>query len=152
VTNYRLSPGVKHPEHVKDVARAFAWCKKNIAKHGGNADAVFACGHSAGAHLVALMAGDETYLKEHGLSSTSIRGVIPISGPMIVPARFMPRVFGTDEELVKKASPIAHARKGMPPFLLLCADNDMRGCDRKPNEAFCHALKKQENKVELVEV
>src|SRR5262245_62590551 len=26
VTNYRLSPEVKHPEHVKDVARAFAWC------------------------------------------------------------------------------------------------------------------------------
>src|SRR5688572_4475803 len=25
VANYRLSPGVKHPEHIKDVARAFAW-------------------------------------------------------------------------------------------------------------------------------
>src|SRR5262249_45817316 len=23
--NYRLSPGVQHPEHIKDVARAFAW-------------------------------------------------------------------------------------------------------------------------------
>src|SRR5690242_3144334 len=23
VTNYRLSPGVKHPEHIRDVARAF---------------------------------------------------------------------------------------------------------------------------------
>ena len=23
--NYRLSPGVKHPEHIKDLARAFAW-------------------------------------------------------------------------------------------------------------------------------
>src|SRR5260370_28515359 len=30
VTNYRLSPGVKHPEHIKDLARAFAWTYQNI--------------------------------------------------------------------------------------------------------------------------
>src|SRR5207249_1271476 len=34
--NYRLSPGVKHPEHVRDVARAVAWTKKNIGKYGGD--------------------------------------------------------------------------------------------------------------------
>src|SRR5262245_45715168 len=28
-TNYRLSPAVKHPEHVKDVAAAFAWTHRN---------------------------------------------------------------------------------------------------------------------------
>src|SRR5438477_9094130 len=28
VTNYRLSPRVRHPEHVRDVARAFAWTVK----------------------------------------------------------------------------------------------------------------------------
>src|SRR5438874_2403382 len=33
--NYRLSPQVKHPEHIKDVARAFAWTHRNIAKYGG---------------------------------------------------------------------------------------------------------------------
>src|SRR4051794_2017887 len=26
--NYRLSPQVRHPEHVRDVARAFAWVRK----------------------------------------------------------------------------------------------------------------------------
>src|SRR5262245_52773947 len=55
VTNYRLSPDVKHPEHVKDVARAFAWLHKNAGKHGGKADQLFICGHSAGGHLVSLL-------------------------------------------------------------------------------------------------
>src|SRR5262245_25453910 len=38
VTNYRLSPGVKHPEHIKDVARAFAWTARNIGKYHGRTD------------------------------------------------------------------------------------------------------------------
>jgi len=152
VTNYRLSPAVQHPEHIKDVARAFAWCHKNIATYGGRADRLFVCGHSAGAHLVSLLASDESYLKEHGLTSKAIRGVIPISGPMIIPARFMPRVFGTDEEVRKKASPLSHVRKGLPPFLVLYADKDLPGCDGRQAERFCKACKGQGNKVELVEI
>jgi len=35
VTNYRCRRPVKHPEHVKDVARAFAWAHKNIAATAG---------------------------------------------------------------------------------------------------------------------
>ncbi|MFM7150523.1 MAG: alpha/beta hydrolase [Gemmataceae bacterium] len=94
VTNYRLSPEVKFPEHLKDVARAFAWCHKNIARHGGSPNCLFACGHSAGAHLVSLLAGDPTALAEHGLNQKALKGVIPISGPFILPEGFMPRVFG----------------------------------------------------------
>jgi acetyl esterase/lipase len=152
VTNYRLSPEVKHPEHVKDVARAFAWCARNLGKYGARADQIFACGHSAGAHLVALLAADESYLKEHGLTAKAIRGVIPVSGPMVLPDGFLPRVFGSEKGNGKKISPIAHVRKDMPPFLIFCADNDLKGCDRRPNEAFCTALKKLENQAELVEV
>ena len=63
VTNYRLSPKVRHPEHVKDVARAFAWTANHIAKYGGDKDRLFVCGHSAGAHLVALLATDADLLE-----------------------------------------------------------------------------------------
>src|SRR5262245_12677282 len=53
--NYRLSPDVQHPEHVRDVARAFAWVHKDIGKRGGSTSEVFVAGHSAGGHLVALL-------------------------------------------------------------------------------------------------
>jgi len=83
--NYRLSPNVKHPEHVRDVARALAWTRAHIAERGGRTDRIFLAGHSAGGHLVALLTTDETFLKAEGLSTADIRGVITISGPYRLP-------------------------------------------------------------------
>jgi acetyl esterase/lipase len=152
VTNYRLSPQVKHPEHVKDVARAFAWLHKNIGKYGGSPDRLFVSGHSAGGHLVSLLATDESYLKALGLTARAIRGVIPISGVYRIPDDFLPSVFGTDAELRKQASPIRHARAGLPPFLILYADKDFASCGRKPSEEFCKALKGKGARAETLEI
>jgi acetyl esterase/lipase len=152
VTNYRLSPGVKHPEHVKDVARAFAWTYKNIEKYGGRPDQIFAGGHSAGAHLSALLAADDTYLKSEGLSSDKIKGVIPISGMFQIPDKLLPTVFGTDEEVRRKASPMYHAKAGLPPFLILYADKDLPGCDKDQAEALGKALKDKGTKAATLEV
>ena len=152
VTNYRLSPKVQHPEHIKDVARAFAWTTKNIAKHGGNKDRIFACGHSAGAHLVSLLATDATFLKAHDLASKAMRGVIPISAPFILAPGFLPRVFGDDKKAAPAAAPITHVRKGLPPFLIVFADNDFVGCDKRPAEAFCKALQAEGNTAATLEI
>ena len=141
IINYRLSPGVKHPEHIKDVARAFAWTVKNIEKYGGRTDQIFISGHSAGGHLVALLATDETYLKAEGLSFKNIKGVIPISGVYEVPAKVLPLVFGTDPEVCKMASPTCNVKEGLPPFLLVYADKDLKYCDKAPAQAFYKALK-----------
>jgi acetyl esterase/lipase len=84
--NYRLSPTVKHPEHIKDVARAFAWTKRHIAEHGGDPRQLYLVGHSAGGHLVALLATDEQYLKAEGCQSADIQGVVGISGVYRIPA------------------------------------------------------------------
>jgi len=84
--NYRLSPSIKHPEHTRDVARAVRWTKNNIAKYGGNPEQLFLMGHSAGGHIVSLLATDESYLKADGLKSGDIQGVISVSGVYRVPA------------------------------------------------------------------
>jgi acetyl esterase/lipase len=84
--NYRLSPNVKHPAHVQDVARAVRWTRTNITKYGGNPERLFLAGHSAGAHLVALLATDESYLKAEGLKMADLRGVIAVSGVYHIPA------------------------------------------------------------------
>ena len=84
IINYRLSPAVQHPGHIEDVARAFAWTHKNIAKHGGDPDNIFVCGHSAGGHLVSLLSTNETYLKAQGLAISNIKGTIPLSGVFII--------------------------------------------------------------------
>jgi acetyl esterase/lipase len=127
VINYRLSPKVQHPAHIEDVASAFAWTHANIAKYGGRPDRIFACGHSAGGHLVALLATDDKYLKKEKLSLSDIHGVIAISGvhhilPIVPICR---TAFGSDRDECKDASPINHIGKSEPPFLLLYGDHDI---------------------------
>jgi acetyl esterase/lipase len=154
MTNYRLSPAVQHPEHVKDVARAFAWTSRNIAQYGGRSDELFLCGHSAGGHLVSLLATDESYLKAEGLSRAAVRGVVPISGVYDVSfagLNLLETVFGKDAEVRRQASPLAHVQAGLPPFLIIYADSDFRTCDVM-SERFCKALQEKKCEARLLEV
>ena len=114
--NYRLSPQVKHPEHIRDVAKAFAWTSRNIGKYGGNPRALFVGGHSAGGHLSALLATDERYLKAEGLGLSSIRGAMPVSGVFNVPnLTLFDSVFGKDS-----AGAQAWARRRFPMHAAMC--------------------------------
>jgi acetyl esterase/lipase len=174
--NYRLSPGVKHPEHINDVARAFAWTHKNIARFGGKPDQIFVCGHSAGGHLVALLATDEKYLQAEGLSLKDIRGAMPISGVFRIHdleinagisrppeskganavkgrrrAPLFTSVFGSDKEVRRDASPLVHVKPGLPPFLVLYADHDMPQLPEMARE-FDAALKARKCEVRTLEV
>ena len=151
VTNYRLTPQVKHPDHVKDVAKAFAWTQKNIGKYGGNSEQLFVCGHSAGGHLVSLLATDDQYLQAEGVKPTAIKGVIPISGVLSIDEKLFPGVFGTDKEVIKKASPINHVRDGLPPFLVVYGDKDLPVCSKTSKE-FYDVLKEKKCVADKLEV
>jgi acetyl esterase/lipase len=94
--NYRLSPDIQHPEHVKDIARAFAWVHSHIGEFGGSAEKIFLAGHSAGGHLAALLATDEHYLNEVGRTTTDIKGVITFSGVCEIPQESLEVTLGGD--------------------------------------------------------
>jgi acetyl esterase/lipase len=150
--NYRLSPaekgkkdGIKHPAHIEDVARAFAWCVANLGKRGANVEQIYIGGHSAGGHLAALLATDESYLGAHKLSPKNIKGVVPISGVFRVGR--MNDVFG-DAESSKKASPLTHVKEGLPPFLIFYADKESGGLGKQA-EAFGKALEKVKGQVKV---
>jgi acetyl esterase/lipase len=134
------------------VAKAFAWTHKNIAKHGGKADQIFITGHSAGGHLVALLATDPTYLKAEGLSLADIKGALPLSGVYTIrPNRRFDDVFGTDEETVKNASPMEHIKGKLPPFLIAYASKDL-GNIGKMSEDFGKALKEAKYDVAVLKI
>jgi arylformamidase len=134
--NYRLSPRVRHPSHALDAAHALVWVRENIQSFGGDAGNIFASGHSSGAHLAALVTLDERYLREAGASAAFIKGVIGISGIYNIAhfagrnrmaARLMARpAFGLDQKAWADASPVSHARKLAPPFLMINAETDER--------------------------
>ncbi len=89
-TNYRLSPEVKHPVHVEDVSKALAWIFANPSIHGGDTSRVNLVGHSAGAHLVTLLATDPGLWDKPGGPKTSdfssICGVVGLCGVYQIPA------------------------------------------------------------------
>jgi acetyl esterase/lipase len=168
--NYRLSPTVKHPEHVRDVARAFAWTCRNIARYGGSPGEVFIGGHSAGGHLAALLASDESYLKAEGLTFAAVRGALPISALFTIPLKagaplpaktalpvemgyaLFSVVFGDDPRVRQLASPIAHVAANLPPFLILCGDRDLPFCDRPWAEEFFKALRGKNGQADFREL
>jgi acetyl esterase/lipase len=169
--NYRLSPGVRHPEHVKDVARAFDWAHRQCKDYGGDPKQLFVGGHSAGGHLAALLATDPTYLKEVGRTDKDIRGVICVSGvyrvddfdlklnltgargamQLKMDVRPSALVFGDDPEVLRKASPLTLVRPGLPPFLILSAGFDYPPMRRMAKE-FAAALEKTGCDVQAKEI
>ncbi len=157
VINYRLSPQVQHPAHIEDVARAFVWVYRNISRYGGNPEKIFVMGHSAGGHLIALLALDEKYLKAQGLTLAAIKGAIPISGIYDVtieppaPANVYRIVFGTDPQVRRDASPITHAGPNKPPFLIMYAQFDFPGFDAQARQLLS-LLREYGNEAALVEI
>jgi acetyl esterase/lipase len=147
--SYRLYPPAKHPAQIQDLARAFAWVKRNIDQYGGDPQRVFVSGHSAGAHLVSLLATDESYLQAEKLAFKDIQGVLAISGGYrIQPIRI--EVFG-DEAGMKAASPFSHISGGHPPFLLIYGSEEKQERHDLSNE-FRDALLKAKGKAECVEI
>ncbi|MGH9647433.1 MAG: alpha/beta hydrolase fold domain-containing protein, partial [Bryobacteraceae bacterium] len=117
IPSYRLMPQNPHPAQIEDAAAAFAWVAKNISQHGGDATRIYLSGHSAGAHLAALLALDEKYLAKFDLTRKSIRSVIAMSGIYDVDRldTFLVAPGAGDKH---DASPVAHAHSGAPPFLI----------------------------------
>jgi acetyl esterase/lipase len=55
--DYRLYPNVKFPSFIDDGARAVAWAQKHAADYHADGRRIVLMGHSAGAHLAALLLG-----------------------------------------------------------------------------------------------
>jgi len=129
--NYRLVPSCTVEEQAQDVAHAVAYLVRNAEKLGFDGKRVALIGHSAGAHLVALVGTDLSYLKIAEVAPKSVRGVIPLDGAAYdVPRQiaeggdFMHdtylQAFGTEPERQKKLSPTAQAAApNAPAFLIL---------------------------------
>lgn len=131
--NYRLLPKVAALEQPRDVAGALAWLHDNVAGYGGDPNRIYLMGHSAGAHLVALVATDDRRLKEAGKGLSIIKGLIELDTnvldlPLLMESArsFYGRIFGDDEKLWAEISPITHvaAGKHIPPFLLVVANDN----------------------------
>ena len=118
--DYRLVPSATVEQQAADVTGAVKALVDRASKLGIDRRRIVLMGHSAGAHLVALVGTDERYLKDAGLSFADVAGVIPndgaaydvpaqmTDGPPIMQATYK-QAFGTDPARQKALSPTAHA-------------------------------------------
>lgn len=156
--NYRLVPTDTVEEQAADVAAAIAYLLKNADTLGIDATRVVLMGHSAGAHLSALVGTDPQYLRGVGLDLNALSGVIPIDGAaydvpaqMSEGARIMQdtyvQAFGSDPAQQKALSPYWNAdAPNAPSFLILHVD---REDGKRQSEALAAALRKAGTSVQL---
>jgi acetyl esterase/lipase len=131
--NYRLIPHAWPAEQADDVAEAVAWVREHSAAYGGDGRRLFLLGHSAGAHLSALVASNPAHLRRAGLEPRALRGVVLLdSGAYDVEqlmrspdgqAEVYRPAFAGNPAAWPTVSPCANvaAGKGIPPHLLLLA-------------------------------
>jgi arylformamidase len=146
-TNYRFVPNVTVKEMTGDIAKTIHWVHDHSKEYGGDGNSIYVMGHSAGAHLAALVCTDDRYLKAEGLPLSVLKGCVPVDVSVYdIPKRLqdggslnpdtIKSVFGQSEESLRDYSPVAHIAKGknIPPFLILHV------ADRPETKAQSHWL------------
>jgi acetyl esterase/lipase len=139
--NYRLSPRATWPDHVVDVKAAIAWVKEHAVEYGADPGFVVLTGGSAGGHLAslaALTANDPEFQPGFEDKDTSVQGCVPYYGVYdlanetgtraaklrheTVMARLVMKT--RDDDVFRRASPVARTHADAPPFLVIHGRND----------------------------
>lgn len=127
IPDYRLSPGVRYPEFVRDSAAAVKWAFDHAAELGGSADNVVVMGHSAGGYNAAMVALDRRWLDGAGLPrERKLAGFIGLAGPYdFLPIGDPPTQVAFEwPHTTADSQPIEHVSRAAPRTLLLAAVND----------------------------
>jgi acetyl esterase/lipase len=132
--NYRMLPGTAPAEQAKDIARALATAQDKAASLGGDPARFVLMGHSAGAHLAALLAASPEGAFRMGvkpwLGTVSLDSAA-LDVPGIMKARHLrlyDRAFGSDPAQWETVSPV-HALSGKAtPLLAVCSTRRSDAC------------------------
>ena len=127
-SNYRMLPVAMPLEQARDIARAVASAQRRADGWKLDPSRFVLMGHSAGAHLVALLGADPRMLAEAG--ARQARGVVSLdSGALDVPAlmgqpsvpRLYREAFGDNRAYWRSTSPHDQLGRDGLPMLLVCA-------------------------------
>jgi acetyl esterase/lipase len=122
IPDYRKSPQVHFPDFVDDAARGVAWARANAVSYGGDPKRLFVMGHSAGAHIGALLATDGRFLARVNMKPRDLAGFIGLAGPYdFAPFTddYLVTAFGSELSQQQAAMPANYIDGDEPPMLLL---------------------------------
>ncbi len=152
--NYRLTGEAPFPACIEDVKCAVRWFRAHAEKYNLDPKRIGGYGNSAGAHLVSILGlvkadagleGDGPYQDQSSLLQAVCASATPTDFSLFTRRREGDSRFENDNykniDLGKLYSPINHARRDAPPFLLIHGTAD-RTVDVRHSDTFVAALKK----------
>lgn len=134
--NYRLLPEADPGQQAEDVAAAVAFVRRNAGQWGGDPRRLILMGHSAGAHLIALLAaapaqfgfGPDAWLGSVVLDSAAldVAAIMDRRHP-----RFYDKAFGPSRGFWHQVSPLQQLEPNAAPIMLVCSSvRRDRPCER----------------------
>ena len=125
--NYRMLPILDALDQSADIARALAFVQAHASDWGGDASRLILMGHSAGAHLVSLLAADPG--RAYELGAKSWLGTVALDSAALdvvkvmeaKHARFYDKAFGSDQTRWRSASPVHALNSKATPLLAVCS-------------------------------
>ncbi|MFC5571199.1 alpha/beta hydrolase [Lysobacter yangpyeongensis] len=132
--NYRMLPDADPLTQARDVAAAIASAQRDSARWGGDPDRFVLAGHSAGAHLGALLAATPTALAQ--AHARPLRGALLLDSAALDTEALMARphpklydeAFGPDRSYWRAASPVAQLTAPGVPMLVVCSTQRANAC------------------------
>lgn len=155
--SYRLAPECRLPAAFEDAVQAVAHVSQSAAHFGGDGRRLYLAGHSAGAHLAALVALRPMECGIAGLHGDAIRGCLPVSGimdlhhPAPAPGSLEESVYSKvlqDASLDAVMSPISWTRGNSLPFDISFGEHDSERVQHS-NRRIAALLKLQQGGVAL---
>lgn len=152
--DYRMMPEAEPLTQAEDVARALAKVQELAPGWGGDPANIILMGHSAGAHLVALVTAAPEIAAGQGAKPWK-GSVLLDSGAMDVPAimnaRHWPlydKAFGDDPTKWRAASPFHRLAGPTLPMLAVCRNGGHESCPA--NQAFALKARKLGGSVDVL--
>jgi acetyl esterase/lipase len=153
--NYRMLPNTKPLEQAQDVAKAVATAQAKASEWGADPKKFILMGHSAGAHLVALLASSADLASKQGARpwlGTVILDSATLETEQLMKLPHMPLyddAFGTDKDYWRATSPYAQLTRNSGPMLAVCSSKRRESC---PNaKTFAVKAKAMGVRVEVLE-
>ncbi len=156
--NYRFVPDATPREQAVDVAQALTCVRRTAPTWGGDAQRLVLIGHSAGAHLCALLSADAALRSAAGLAPWS--ATVALDGAALDVERLMRRphlplfdaAFGAEPTRWRAASPTLVLDDAPPPMPMLMVCSARRPMSCAQAEAFARRANALSGRVQVLAV
>lgn len=153
--NYPMLPSTPVNSQLKEIAKALGVIQSKCDSWGGDKNRVILMGHSAGAHLIAMIASSSSLYSQYGITQP-IAAIFLDSAVMDTPnlmnkkhLHLYDRAFGNNSEYWQSLSPFHQLKNKRMPLLAVCSTKRDEACPQ--SKSFLDKAKSFGTKTLLVQ-